>query len=89
MPRKPFQIAFDIKREMRQIQLTRPAKRIPAWIANARPYVDALANLTSIDQSYGLDSGHLICRYALSNLTPWRGPQAKILKAELLAILDN
>lgn len=55
----------------------------------AVPYLDAMSTLTSIDDSYGLDSGRSIVSYFLSNASTWRGETAKRVKAELRAMKDG
>lgn len=52
----------------------------------ARPYLDAMATLDSINDSYGWDSGKSIVLYFLSNASTWRGETAKRIKAELKAM---
>lgn len=49
----------------------------------ARPYLDAMHTLDSIDQHYGADSAKTIVLYFLSNAKTWRGETAKAVKAEL------
>ena len=49
----------------------------------AAPYLQAMATLHSITDSYGYDSGHSIVRYFLSNASSFRGPVAKEIKSEL------
>ena len=49
----------------------------------ARPYLDAMKSLASASDSYGQDSGDSIIRYGLSNMTGFRGADARRLKAEL------
>lgn len=53
----------------------------------ARPYLDAMATLTSVSDNYGWDSGDMIVRYFLSNASTWRGETAKRIKAELKAMV--
>lgn len=53
----------------------------------AKPYVDAMRFLGTVDDYYGADSGDYIVRYALSNLTTWRGETARRVKAELKGML--
>ena len=50
---------------------------------HAKPYVDAMAFMNSIDDNYGLDDGRGIVAYALGNLSSWRGDTARNVKAEL------
>lgn len=52
-----------------------------------RPYLNAMLSLTDTSQNYGADSGDMIVRYALSNLTHYRGDLARGYKAELMAHL--
>ena len=49
----------------------------------AKPYLDAMGTLDSIDDNYGLDSGKSIVLYFLSNASTWRGDVAKSIKKEL------
>ena len=43
----------------------------------ARPYIQAMKALNSIEDSYYYDSGRSIVLYFLSNAQTWRGPDAK------------
>ena len=52
----------------------------------AKPYLDAMATLDSINDNYGWDSGKMIVLYFLSNASTWRGETAKRIKAELKAM---
>ena len=49
----------------------------------AKPYLDAMAQLTAIDDSYGCDDAKSVVLYFLSNAGTWRGEVAKRVKAEL------
>lgn len=53
----------------------------------AKPYLDAMLSLDSVDDNYGWDSGKSIVRYFLSNASTWRGETAKRIKAELKAMV--
>lgn len=55
----------------------------------AKPYVDAMRQMNHIDDPYGADTGPSIVSYALSNLSTWRGPQARLIKAELNSRLKS
>ena len=74
MPRPISQIAADIRK---------------AWGAKvnyaAKPYLDAMAQLNGIDDKYGADDARSIIAYFLCNASTFRGPEAKLLKAELKA----
>jgi hypothetical protein len=52
----------------------------------AKPYLDAMASLDSVNDNYGWDSGKMIVLYFLSNASTWRGETAKRIKAELKAM---
>ena len=52
----------------------------------AVPYLDAMASLDSINDTYGWDSAKSIVLYFLSNASTWRGETAKRVKAELKAM---
>lgn len=54
----------------------------------AVPYIDAMRHLASMDSSYGMDSAADIVRYFVySNAGTWRGETARLVKAELRAML--
>lgn len=53
----------------------------------ARPYLDAMASLSSVNDSYGFDNAKSIIRYFLCNASSWRGPVAKEIKATLKSML--
>ena len=52
----------------------------------AKPYLEAMADLTSIDDKYGYDNARSIVLYFLSNASSFRGDEAKALKLELKSI---
>jgi len=53
----------------------------------AKPYLEAMFDLRSINDNYGYDSGTSIVAYFLANASSWRGPVAKAIKAELKKML--
>lgn len=53
----------------------------------ARPYLEAMASLSSVNDSYGFDNGRSIIRYFLCNAGTWRGPVAKEVKSLLKSML--
>ena len=55
----------------------------------AKPYLDALDTLSSIDDKYYYDPADEIVRYFLSNATTWRGETARRVKAELKGMLKR
>jgi hypothetical protein len=52
----------------------------------ARPYLEAMLSLDSIQDAYYSDSGHSVVLYFLANAGTYRGENAKALKAELKAL---
>jgi len=76
--------------------MNRPINRIAADIVKAwgpskinyaaRPYLDAMASLDSINDRYFEDSAKSVVVYFLSNASSFRGPEAKALKAELKSL---
>lgn len=78
-------------------QLSSIAKEIEAtWIRKsgvsavnyaARPYLDAMHTLGSINEPYFADSGASIVRYFLANAGAYRGDDARRIKAELRDML--
>ena len=71
MQRPLYEIASDI------------CQSWPKMSPYAKPYVDAMRDLDSIDDSYYLDSGKEIVLRFLCNASTWRGPDARRVKAEL------
>jgi hypothetical protein len=67
------------------------ARRIRADWRNvnfaARPYLDAMASLSSVNDRFGFDDARSIVRYFLCNAGSWRGPVAKEIKAALKSML--
>lgn len=53
----------------------------------AKPYLDAMATLNSIEDNYMWDSGKSVVLYFLSNASTWRGEKAKAIKKELKAMV--
>lgn len=53
----------------------------------AKPYLDAMACLNSINDNYGYDSAASVVRYFLANASTWRGETAKAIKKELKAMV--
>lgn len=53
----------------------------------ARPYLEAMETLTTLEDSYGCDSARSVVLYFLSNANSWRGENARRLKAELRSIV--
>jgi hypothetical protein len=52
----------------------------------AKPYLDAMAQLNSINDSYYYDSARCVVLYFLGNAGAWRGETAKRVKLELKAM---
>jgi len=49
----------------------------------ARPYLDAMHELKSVNDKYYTDSAKSVVLYFLSNAKGWRGENARSIKAEL------
>lgn len=49
----------------------------------AEPYLRAMAELGTVTDTYGYESGASVVRYFLENARTWRGPHARRVKAEL------
>lgn len=68
-------------------RLSTIAKEIQADWKNvyfgAKPYLEAMLTLASVNDRYGYDDGKSIVRYFLSNAATWKGPVARSLKTEL------
>jgi len=70
-----YEIAHDIRKDWKN----------PYF--GAKPYLDAMATLDSIEDNYGLDSAKSIVLYFLGNASTWRGETAKAIKKELKAMV--
>lgn len=55
----------------------------------AKPYLNAMFGLGTINDRYGMDDARSIVLYFLSNASTYRGPRAKELKAELKSLLKK
>ena len=55
----------------------------------AKPYLDAMSGLDSINDKYMFDSGRSVVLYFLANASSWRGDKARAIKAELKALLKG
>jgi hypothetical protein len=53
----------------------------------ARPYLEAMGTLDSVEDNYICDSGRSIVAYFLGNASSWRGETARRIKAELKGML--
>ena len=69
----------DISRVIRR-DLKAQNKKVPF---GAEPYLQALDTMDDIGDMYGADRGSSIVAYALSNLSSYKGPVAREVKAEL------
>lgn len=76
MPRPLHEIAREIRADWK-----------PKVYFGAVPYLDAMASLDAITDSYGLDSAKSIVVYFLANANTWRGETARRVKAELKALV--
>ncbi len=55
----------------------------------AKPYLEAMESLNSINDNYIMDTGKSIVAYFLANASTWRGEDAKRIKKELNAMLKS
>ena len=70
---------YEIAREIRK-----------DWVKvnyGAKPYLDAMADLHYVTDSYYMDSAKSIILYFLSNASTWKGENAKRIKAELRTMI--
>lgn len=73
--RKISEIASEIKMDWKKVNFA------------ARPYLDAMLSLESIEDKYYFDDARSIVTYFLCNASSWRGEKAKAIKAELKGML--
>lgn len=55
----------------------------------AKPYLDCMLSLDSINDNYGFDSARSVVSYFLANARTWKGETAKRVKAELKTMLKG
>lgn len=55
----------------------------------AKPYLDAMLELNSIQDNYYADSGFSVVAYFLSNAQSWHGDKAREIKKELNLMLKE
>lgn len=70
-----YEIAEEIRKVWRQMYF------------GAKPYVEAMMCLTTVDDTYICESGDSIVRYFLANAQTWRGEDARRIKKELKSLL--
>ena len=68
-------IAHDIRRDWKNVNYA------------AKPYLAAMFELDQVTDQYMYDSGKSVVLYFLSNASTWRGPVAKVIKAELKSLV--
>lgn len=78
---------YEIADEIRYTWLTKTGD--PNVNYAAEPYLNAMQDITEIDEMYGADTARSVVAYFLSNASSFRGEDARRLKAELKTILEN
>lgn len=76
--RKLYEIAFEIRRDWDE-----------KISHHARPYLDAMFDLSDIHDKYFYDSGASIVGYFLANARSWKGEIARNIKKELNTMLTK
>jgi hypothetical protein len=71
MERPIYEIAQEIKKDW----------NLPYF--GAVPYLNAMCQIRTIDQMYGMDDARSVVVYFLANAQQWRGETARRIKAEL------
>jgi len=69
-----YEIAREIKNDWKNVNFA------------AKPYLDAMATLNSINDMYMFDTAKSVVLYFIANAATWRGETAKRIKAELKAM---
>ena len=69
------EIASDIRKDWKPVNYA------------AKPYLDAMAQLGSVNDRYGYDSAKSVVLYFLSNASQWKGEVAKAIKVELKSLV--
>ncbi len=73
-PRNIYLIAKEIRANWKNVYFA------------AKPYLDAMDSLATIEDKYYCDSAESVILYFLCNAGTWRGEDARRIKAELKAI---
>ena len=74
MSRPLYEIASEIRKDWSPVNFA------------AKPYLDAMRELSSINDDYYADSARSVVLYFLSNAASWRGENARRIKAELKSL---
>lgn len=74
MSRPLYEIAREIRKDWSPVNFA------------AKPYLEAMRELSSINDDYYADSGRSVVLYFLSNAASWRGENARRIKAELKSL---
>lgn len=75
-PARPIhEIAASIRKDWKNVNFA------------ARPYLNAMAHLDKITDSYGADTAETMVAYFLANASTWHGEHAKAIKRELRALM--
>ena len=82
-PRKLHEIGAEIA------HLFVVKKPSESTLAYSMPYVSAISQMEYVEDMYGQDTGRSVVLYLLGNLQGWRGDDARRIKAELKARLDD
>lgn len=78
-----------IKDIVADITTTWGAEKVRTTGYAAKPYLEALSQVESVDEVYGDEKAEHLVRYLLSNLAQFKGAQARVLKEELRAHLPG
>jgi hypothetical protein len=69
------EIASDIRKDWKPVNYA------------AKPYLEAMAQLSSVNDRYYFEDGKTQVIYFLSNASTWRGEVAKAIKVELKSMV--
>jgi len=89
MPRKPVAkaVATITPEQVSGMSLSAIARFIardwPRPYFGSVPYIEAMLSLESLDENFGFDSAREIVQRFLANAQTYRGPDARVIKAEL------
>ena len=74
MSRPLYEIASEIRKDWSPVS------------PDAKPYLDAMRWMVSINDDYYADTATSVVLYFLSNAASWRGENARRIKAELKSL---
>ena len=84
---EPQRKIYEIAREIKQVWVKKDGT--PNVWFGAVPYLDAMLELGTMDEQYGLDTAVSVVLYFLANAAQFKGADARRIKVELRSMLPT